>query len=133
MAQFQGKGGSIQFNSQAVAEVQSWSIDSEQDELDTTAMGADWRTFLGGLAAWTGEIELNLDYGDTNGQKVIIDKLLAATPVGTTTPVQFRVTATKYVGGNALVRRINFRGNRDNLFTFVVSLRGSGALTPTWS
>lgn len=133
MANFRGMDGSIQYNGNPVGEVKGMSVQSTIDLMEDTVMGDAWKTQVPGLAEWGGSADVQLDYGDTLGQKAIIDKLLAATPPGTAVTVQFRVSATKYFSGNAILTGIDIQSVLGQIVTAKYTFKGTGALTPTWS
>lgn len=134
MAFYRGMDGSVQWNSQAVSQITQWTANSSLEVLATTKMGDAWATATTGLGSWSASFSTRLDYGDTNGQKVVIDALLAATPSATAVALQLRMTSTtKYLGGNAYVTGVRVVQQMGAIIELSVDVTGTGALTPTWS
>ena len=80
MALMHGKGGNVQWDTsisrQTIAGIQSWTCDVSMDVVETTAMQATWKTYLGGFMDWTAEVtaylpddgtDISLAPGNPNG------------------------------------------------------------------
>ena len=79
MAAVAGYGGKVAVDNSDVAQVRNWNADIQREEVDTTHMNdgaGGWRSFISGLGAGTGSMDLNWDMTDTNGQKVLQDAVL---------------------------------------------------------
>jgi hypothetical protein len=133
MANFRGMDGSVRFSANVVGEVKDWQMTASIEELDDTVMGDSWATVVGGISRWTGTATAQLDYGDTLGQKAIIDKLLIATPASGSTALELRVSTTKFFSGNALLSGVNISSGLGQIVMVTFNFTGNGALTPTWS
>jgi hypothetical protein len=134
MANFRGMDGSVRFNANVVGEIKDWSMNATIEELDDTVMGDSWATVVGGISKWTGSASAQLDYGDTLGQKAIIDKLLIATPASSSTALELRVSATKYFSGSALLSGINISSGLGAIVMVSFNFTGNGALlVGSWS
>lgn len=134
MANYRGIDGSIMYNAQAVAEVQGMNVRSSLNLLDDSVMGDAWKTFVADQAEWDGTADVQLDYGDTNGQKAIFDKLLIASPATAPVTVQFRVAGTtKIFQGSAFVQNIDITGQVGQIVKARITFKGTGPLTPSWS
>jgi len=131
MATFRGMDGSLQFNAQAVGEVKSWNIDTSMEVADTTKMGDTWKASVGLQGSFRGTAQCNLDYGDTNGQKVIIDRLLAATAAGLVG--QFRASATKYISCNIIITGMTINAVLNDVIQVTFTFTGNGAPTISWA
>lgn len=82
MAIIRGEQGSVQFETGSgslavVAGTKSWSLSVEKDALETTAHGATFKSFVGGLIGGSGSVELVFDEGVAS-QKTFIDDVLKA-------------------------------------------------------
>lgn len=133
MANFRGMDGSIRFAANVVAEIKEWALNATIEELDDSVMGDNWATVVGGISRWTGSGTAQLDYGDTTGQKAIIDKLLIATPASSSTALELRISATKFFTGNALVSGVSVNAGLGQIVMVSFNFTGNGQLTPTWS
>lgn len=121
-----GKGGSVKIGTNVVAEIKSWSLDIGADNLDKTALGDNWKSFLQGLKEWSATAEGNWVIStDTNGQKAIQDAYLA----GNTVTLNLYVNATNYYSGTALISSISVETGVEDLVTVSFEFQGVGALT----
>lgn len=133
MANFRGMDGSITFATNVVAEVKSWSVNISDEVLETTSMGLKWRTVKGGVAQWSGQLVAQLDYGDTLGQKAIIDKLVAASPDFAGTAAELLAAATKKIAGTILITGVAINTQIGSIIEVTITFEGSGQPTITWS
>jgi predicted secreted protein len=133
MANYRGMDGSVTFATNTVAELKGWSINTSIEILDPTVQGDKWRKAVGGLASWTGAAQGNVDYGDTNGQKAIVDKLIAATPASTAFASEFLIGTTKKITGNIVVTTIAIASQMGEIATIQFTFTGNGAPTMSWS
>lgn len=123
-----GKGGSVKIGTNVVAEIKSWSLDIGADNLDKTALGDAWKSFIQGLKEWSATAEGNWVINtDTNGQKAIQDAYLA----GNTVTLNLYVNATNYYSGTALISGISVETGVEDLVTVSFEFQGSGALSYT--
>ena len=133
MATFRGMDGSVTWATQVVGEIKAWSLNVSEETLETTKMGDAWRGFVGGLADWSGQATANLDYGDTNGQKVIVDRLVVTSPQSGTGALVLRQATTKTWSGNAIISGLNITQQMSSIVEVQFSFKGSGALAIAWS
>lgn len=135
MANFRGMDGSILFAANAVAEIKGWEIGTDLEVLDDTVQGDPHRTVVGGVASWEGSGTGQLDYGNTLGQKAIIDKIATATPPSAPVAAEFIVNATgpKKFTGNILITGFRIRSQTGSIVSFDFTFVGSGQLTPAWT
>jgi hypothetical protein len=126
MTTHHGNLGVVKLSSNAVAEVTAWTIRSQANLADDTAMGDTWKTMLGGGASeWSGQLSCHFDPGDTNGQAVLTEGAsvtLNLYPYGTT-------AGNKYWTGTAIVQNIERKGSKDTVIDVDFDFVGSGALT----
>lgn len=61
MASLTGNNGSITINSVNVANVRNFSIEMTADTIETTVMGQDVRTYVGGLSSFSGSADIYFD------------------------------------------------------------------------
>ena len=83
MAATTGYTGKVMVASNAVAEVMSGNCDVTWNSEDTTSFdAANAGVYFGAntptVKSVSGSFECNLSYGDTNGQKVLIDELITS-------------------------------------------------------
>jgi hypothetical protein len=101
-----GLAVTIKLGSNDIGGINSITFDPTADMLDITAFGGTGdREFLPGLRGATLTLAGDYDYGDTNGQKVLVDNFLTGTKLESPTKPVFTVdgtigfTADAYVSG----------------------------------
>ena len=131
MAAVAGYGGKVAVGTSDVLQVRNWNADIQREEVDTTHMNdgaGGWRSFISGLGAGTGSMDLNWDMTDTNGQKVLQDAVLnPATPP----TVQLYVDGTHYYSGSIIVTNVSPSVGVDGLAEATVNFRFTGAVSYT--
>lgn len=132
MAVTRGQSGSMTFDGSAVAQLVSWALNTDLEELDTTVMGEDWKTNVGGQGAWRGSAQVRLDLLDA-GQAAIADELIVASPAGLPLALVLRARTGQQFSGNALVRSAQIQHQLGQVITLQVEFTGSGALARSWA
>lgn len=118
--------------SNSVGETKVWGLTTGAEVLEDTAMGDPWRTFVGGVAQWSGQGVVWLDYGDAN-QKILIDKIAAASPAPAITGVIFGVAANqKQFYAGALISGFQAQAQLGSMVEATYQFQGSGAMLPNW-
>lgn len=133
MATMRGMDGSLSLGTTAVGEIFDWTLNTNLAILEDTVMGDAWVTNKGGLGSWSGTARARFDYGDTAGQKAIIDEINAAIPQGDIADIRFRVSATKYFSGAAIASSIAITAELQNIIEATFTFTGNGSLLPVWS
>lgn len=107
-----GKNGVVKVGNATVANVTSFSVSFEVEQLETTSMRADTvgRTYIDGLRSMSGTVELNLDVTDATGQMLFeegdtIDLTLEVVP------------GVNYVESPVMVTNINIEASVGDLIT----------------
>lgn len=121
-----------------VAEVRSYSIDITSDTIETTTMTKDVRTYVKGMASWSGSADVYWDSAhwsiagfnpaastSTVGSSPFV---LAIYPEGITdgTPVN---AADKVMYGNIIITGYSVSSSMDGLIEATISFQGSGPFT----
>jgi predicted secreted protein len=122
-----GKSGGVFLGVNKVKELQSWSVDTGVDTIDTSSFdSAGWKTFIAGLKDWSGSCEASFNFsGDALGQKAIWDAYLA----GTLLAVKFDFDGTgPNLTGSVLITSVGFSAPVDDKITAKFDYQGSGAL-----
>ena len=132
MAAVAGYGGKVVVGTSNVAQVRNWNADIQREEVDTTHMNdgvGGWRSFISGLGAGTGSMDLNWDMTDTSGQKVLQNAVLnPPTPPPT---VKLYVDGTHYYSGSIIVTNVSPSVGVDGLAEATVNFRFTGAVSYT--
>ena len=122
MATYVGKDGAVYVGSNAIAEVEDWSIDETTNVVSDTAMGDDWETNKATTKAWTGSMSVMWDPTDTNGQEALDGEItFKVYPTGNT-------SGNIEYSGTAIVTGISRTGSKGDLVKASISLTGTGAL-----
>lgn len=128
MATHHGNDGTVKVGSNAIAEIQSFTVTQSLDLAEDTAMGDTSRTYLTGAPyGWEASVECFWDETDTNGQEALTigaSVTLNLYPEGAT-------TGDKYLSGTAIVKQINWSVQRGSIVTRSINCQGNGALSTT--
>jgi len=124
MAVFSGSRGMVYSGASQVANVTSWSLTVEADNLDSSAMGTEWRTFITGIKQWSGTIDAHWDLTDT-AQKALFDALTGSTLVS----LKLYVDSTRNFSGTAAITSADTTSPFDGIETITFNFQGNGALT----
>ncbi len=124
-----GKSGGVYIGTNKIAEISTWSLDCEADDVDVTNFDSNgWKEFIAGLKEWSGSFEGNFNPEDTTGQVALINAWIN----GTTVNLELHFDATKKMAGSALVKP-SFEVPVDDKQSISFDFRGTGPLTPTLS
>ena len=133
MAIFQGKDGSATIGGTTIAQITEWTLAVDLENIENRVMQSKWVGNAGTFGKWSGTIKCLLDY--VTGQKALIDKLAAASPVTSSAALEL-INATsgpKKWTGNALLTHFDIgqpvAGNVEVTFNFV----GDGQVVPSWT
>lgn len=131
MASLVGNAGVINVNSQAVAEVRSYSIEITSDTIETTAMGDASRQYIKGLHAFSGSADVywdatHFDASTNPDLDGLIQGAVGSSPVGLV--VYPEGTGANW-SGNILVTGYSITAQMDGMIEASVSFQGSGPLT----
>lgn len=131
MSTYRGMDGSVQVDASTVAEVVGWTINAPRDRLEDTVMGDASKTYKVAQKDWSGQMEVRFDYGDTAGQKALVDGALANNPAAMAG--QFHIDATKYFAGSFYPVLDEVRADKGEIVGARISIIPAGDLTITWS
>jgi|TARA_R110002012_G_scaffold1191_3_gene4963 predicted secreted protein len=125
MATHKGSSGLVKNGSNTVAEVRTWTLNTNADTIEDTAMGDSARTYLAGLTSADASVDVFWDETDTNGQ-------VALAPGSSVTLVLYPEGADSgdtYYTGTALVTSKSITGSFDGMVEASISATYSGAVT----
>lgn len=131
MATFRGMDGSLKVGANTVLQVTRWTLSGPREKLDASVLGSGSKVYVLGQKDWSGTVAVRFDYGDTNGQKALIDQALAANP--TPLVLQFLLSSTKYFEGSAYPELGNVSAELGTIVPAEFNLIPSSDLTITWS
>ena len=125
MATHKGSSGLVKNGSNTVAEVRTWTLNTNAETIEDTAMGDSARTYLAGLTSADASVDVFWDETDTNGQ-------VALAPGSSVTLVLYPEGADSgdtYYTGTALVTSKSITGSVDGMVEASISATYSGAVT----
>ena len=118
----------------AVAAVRNFSIEIKRDTIETTSMGTDVRTYVGGLSSFSGSADVYFDTANYTGGASVI---AALNPTGgavgdspLTIELYLNNTADKF-SGEIIVTGYSVKSSMDGMVEASISFQGSGAMTFT--
>lgn len=124
MTTYTGQQGSVNDDTNAIAEVKSFTVTQTADVVEDTVMGDTWKTNKATLNSWTASVTALADHTDTTGQ--------GAFTVGAT--VTFKgypsnsTSGNLEISGSAIVTSREYATSHDGMVEFTLELTGSGAL-----
>ena len=130
MASHTGVDGVLKYDSNAVAELSAWTLDVNQEPVESTVLGSSARSFKPGIITWTGSAECFWDETDTAQSQIDTDmatvdtKTLELYPEGTT-------SADTYFTGTVIITSISRNSSVNGMVTASFSFQGTGGLTKT--
>ena len=132
MAAIQGRGGKVMVGADTAAFVEEWTLNIEDEVLDTTGLGSTTRTYIGrGLPDTSWSINFKaLDLSDTATAAF----LTAAQANASGITLLLYTSATKYftsAASSAFVTSLSCTTHVDNSVTGSASGKVSGAMTYT--
>lgn len=132
MAAIQGRGGKVMVASATAAFVENWTLNIEDEALETTGLGSTSKSFIGrGLPGTTASITFRaLDLSDT----ATLAFLTAAQANATGVTLLLYTSASKYftsAASSAFVTSLTCEASVDGLVTGSADLQLSGVATYT--
>jgi hypothetical protein len=135
MAFYRGEQGSVKFDDAGVttaviASTRSWSMTVEKDVLETTALGATYKSNIGGLIAGSGTVELIYTASSSDETNVFIEAANTATDQGVAAFELFLDTAgTKKISFVGLITSADYGATVGELEVITCNFVTSGAIT----
>ena len=135
MAFFRGEQGSVKFDdagstTATIASTRSWSMTVEKDVLETTALGATYKSNIGGLIAGSGTVELIYTASSSDETNVFIEAANTATDQGVAAFELFLDTAgTKKISFVGLITSADYGATVGELEVITCNFVTSGTIT----
>lgn len=135
MAFYRGEQGSVKFDDAGVttaviASTRSWSMTIDKDVLETTALGATYKSNVGGLIAGSGTVELIYTASSADETNVFIKAANTATDQGVATFELFLdTTGTKKISFAGLITSADYGATVGELEVITCNFVTSGAIT----
>ena len=141
MALITGNDGSLVVGSTTVAALRNFSIEQTADTIETTTMGKNVRTYLKGMASWSGSADIYFDDADVTSST---STFFPSVGVGITSTGQVGdvpVTLKAYINdgasndlgftGTVVVTGFTVNSAMDGVVEASISFQGSGPVNFT--
>jgi hypothetical protein len=135
MAFYRGEQGSVKFDdagtsTATIASTRSWSMTIEKDVLETTALGATYKSNIGGLVAGSGTVELIYSASSADETNTFITAANTATDQGGAAFELFLDTSgTKKIIFNGLITSADYSATVGELEVITCNFVTTGTIT----
>ena len=126
MSVLAGKDGYIHLGSNRIGYIDTLSLSIEQGTAETSEFEDQWRKFIGTGKGWSGSFSGTFDYGDTNGQKAIVDDLIGN---GGTANLEFKTSLGLVLVGTAEISNATVGGSHSDKITISFNFQGTSGFT----
>jgi hypothetical protein len=132
---YRGEQGSVKFDdagttNATIASTRSWSMTIEKDVLETTALGATYKSNIGGLIAGSGSVELMYTASSADETKAFITAANTATDQGVATFELFLdTTGTKKISFAGLITSADYSATVGELEVVTCNFVTTGTIT----
>jgi len=121
-----GKDGYVHLGSYRIGYIDNYSLSIEQGTAETSEFEDQWRKFIGTAKGWSGSFSGTFDYGDTNGQKAIMDDLIGN---GGTVSLEFKTSMGLVLVGSAEISNATVGGSHSDKITVSFNFQGTSGFT----
>ena len=135
MAFYRGEQGSVKFDdagttTATIASTRSWSMTIEKDVLETTALGATYKSNIGGLIAGSGSVELIYSASSADETNTFIEAANNPTDQGGAAFELFLdTTGTKKIIFNGLITSADYSDTVGELEVITCNFVTTGTIT----
>ena len=114
-----------------IGELRSWSLSVSKDSMETTAMGATSKTFIGGLISGEGSAELLYDASGNSDYQAFIDDVFTTGDPGDALFELFpdSATASKKIGFAGIITGAEYGATLGEIQVVNISFITNGAIT----
>ena len=114
-----------------IGELRSWSLSVSKDSMETTAMGATSKTFIGGLISGEGSAELLYDASGNSDYQAFIDDVFTTGDAGDALFELFpdSATASKKIGFAGIITGAEYGATLGDIQVVNISFITNGAIT----
>jgi predicted secreted protein len=112
-----------------VAAVRNFSIETTRDTIETTTMGKDVRSYVGGLASWSGSADIYFDDANYTGGASVIAALNPTLGSVGDAPITIELyldTTSKKFAGECIITGFTVNSSMDGMVEASISFQGSG-------
>lgn len=135
MAFYRGEQGSVKFDdagsaNTTIASTRSWSLTIEKDVLETTALGATYKSNIGGLIGGSGTVEVLYTASSADETNAFIKAANTATDQAVATFELFLdTTGTKKISFAGLITSAEYGATVGELETITCNFTTTGTIT----
>jgi hypothetical protein len=135
MAFYRGEQGSVKFDdagstTATIASTRSWSMTIDKDVLETTALGATYKSNIGGLISGSGSVELIYSASSSDETNAFIEAANTATDPGVAAFELFLdTTGTKKISFVGLITSADYSATVGELEVITCNFVTSGTIT----
>ena len=132
MAALVGNNGAITINGVTLAAVKNFSIEMKRDTIETTVMGKDVRTYVGGMAAFSGSADIYFDTSEFDTNETTFNPTTGTVGAGVVTSAKFYLdkepsgSTTSVFTGDIVITGYSIKSSMDGLVEASISFQGTG-------
>jgi len=124
MAIVHGKEGVIKAGGSVISDVTGFGLETTGDVVETTALGESVKSFTAGTTAFSGNIDVNFNRGDS-----VQNTLLAGSQIAFILYPEGTTSGDRTYTGSGIVTGMSVTNALDSMVTKSVTFQGTGALT----
>jgi len=128
-----GNNGAIIVGSTTLAAVKNFTVEMKRDTIETTTMGKDVRTYVGGLGAFSGSADIYFDVSEFDGAETTFNPTTGTVGTGVVTSAKFYLdkepsgSTTAVFTGDIVITGYSVKSSMDGLVEASISFQGTGA------
>lgn len=126
MSVLAGKDGAVYLGTNKIGYLDTYSLSIEQGTVETSEFDDQWKKFIGTAKGWSGSFSGTFDYGDTNGQKSIMDDLIGN---GGDVTLALKTSMGLVLVGDAQISNASVGGSHGDKITVSFNFQGTGDFT----
>jgi len=124
MAIVHGKEGVIKAGGSVISDVTGFGLETSGDVVETTALGESVKSFTAGTTAFSGNIDVNFNRGDS-----VQNTLLAGSQIAFILYPEGTTSGDRTYTGSGIVTGMSVNNSLDSMVTKSITFQGTGALT----
>ncbi len=126
MSVLAGKDGSVKLGSNKIGYIDNFSLSIEQGTTEVSEFENQWREYIGTGKGFSGSFSGTFDYGDTNGQKAIVDDLIGNRGE---VDLQFKTSMGLVLVCTAQISNGSINGSHGDKVAVSFNFQGTGSMT----
>jgi len=126
MSVLAGKDGYVKLGSNKIGYIDNYSLSIEQGTAEVSEFEDQWRSYIGTGKGFSGSFSGTFDYGDTDGQKAIVDDLIGN---GGTVNLEFKTSLGLVLVCTAEISNATVGGSHSDKISISFNFQGNGGFT----